>query len=111
MQLVIHILVSAALLFVVGKLLDGIDVDGPKAAIFGAVILGLANTFVRPVLVFLTLPITFLTLGLFIWVVNALMLMLAAALVEGFRVKSFGSAMLGSLLLGIMNWGVGRIFG
>jgi len=110
MQLVIHILVSAALLYVVGKMVDGIEVEGPGAAIFGAVILGLANTFVRPVLVFLTLPVTFLTLGLFIWVVNALMLMLAAALVDGFRVRGLGSAMVGSLVLGIMNWAVGAIF-
>ncbi|MDT8342063.1 MAG: phage holin family protein [Longimicrobiales bacterium] len=111
MQLIIHILVSAVLLYVVAQILDGIEVDGPAAAIFGAVILGLANTFVRPVLILLTLPVTVLTLGLFIWVVNALMLMLAAALVQGFRVRSFGSALLGSLLLGVLNWGVSWMFG
>lgn len=111
MELVIRILVSAALLYLVGKLVEGIEVDGPGPALFGAIILGLANTFVRPVLVFLTLPITFVTLGLFIWVVNALMLMLAAWVVKGFRVRSFGAALLGSLALGILNWGVGRFFG
>lgn len=110
MQLVIHILVSALLLFVVGKLVDGIEVEGAGPAIFGAVILGLANTFVRPILVILTLPITFLTLGLFLWVVNALILMLAAALVPGFKVRGFWSALLGSLLLTILNWGVSAIF-
>lgn len=110
MQFVIHILVSAALLFVVAKVVDGIEVEGPGAAIFGAIILGLANAFVRPLLVILTLPITLLTLGLFLWVVNALILMLAAGLVPGFRVKSFWSALLGSLLLAILNWGVSALF-
>ncbi len=89
--------------------MDGIDVDGAGAAVVGAVILGLANTFVRPILVLLTLPITLVTLGLFIWVVNALILMLVAAVVPGVRVRGFGSALLGSLLLAILNWGVGAL--
>jgi putative membrane protein len=111
MELILHIVVSAALLFIVGKMVDGIDVEGPGAAIFGAIILGLANFFVRPVLLLLTLPITVLTLGLlFIWVVNALILLLVARLVPGFRVRGFGPALLGSLLLAILNWGVGVIF-
>jgi putative membrane protein len=110
MQLILHILVSAALLFVVGKLVDGIEVESGGAAVFGAIVLGLANTFVRPILVFLTLPITVLTLGLFLWVLNAVILMLVAVVVPGVKVRGFGSALLGSLLLAVLNWGVGAIF-
>jgi putative membrane protein len=90
MQILIHILVSATLLWVVGQLLDGIEVEGAGPAVIGALMLGLANAFVRPLLVLLTLPLTVVTLGLFIFVVNALVFMLAAALVPGFRVKGFG---------------------
>jgi putative membrane protein len=109
-EFVIHILVSAALLFVLGNMVDGIEVRDSKAAIFGALGLGFANAFVRPILLMLTLPITFLTLGLFVWVVNALMLMLAAGLVDGFKVEGFKSALWGSLALGVMNFLVGMMF-
>ena len=111
MGILIHILVSAALLFVIGRLVGGIEVRDGKAALFGAVALGLANAFVRPLLVTLTMPITIVTLGLFIFVVNALMLMLAAAFVDGFEVKGFGSALWGAVVLGLMNALVGMMFG
>ena len=109
-EFIVHICVSAALLFVLGNMVDGIEVRDSKAAIFGALGLGFANGFVRPVLIMLTLPVTFLTLGLFIWVVNALMLMLAAAMVDGFKVEGFKSALWGSILLGVMNFLVGMMF-
>jgi len=111
MGFLIHIVVSAALLFFVGRLVDGIEVRDGKAAIFGALMLGLANGLVRPILLALTLPITFLTLGLFVLVVNALMLMLAAAFVDGFEVEGFWAALWGSLALGVMNFLVGMFFG
>jgi putative membrane protein len=110
MQLIVHILVSAVLLFIVGRIVSGIEVRDGKAALFGAVGLGLANAFVKPLLVLLTLPVTILTLGLFLWVLNALMLMLAAALVDGFEVRGFAAALWGSFLLAILNWGVGLLF-
>jgi putative membrane protein len=103
MGIVIHVFVSALLLWTVGQLVSGIEVRDGKAALFGAVGLGLANAVVRPVLLMLALPITFLTLGLFAFVVNALMLMLASAFVDGFEVKGFGSAMWGALILWGMN--------
>jgi len=109
-QFIAHILVSAALLFVVGKLVDGIEVRDGKAAVFGALALGLANALVRPVVVLLTLPATLLTLGLFLIVVNALMLMLAAGLVKGFEVRGFGPALWGALLLALMNVLVNVVF-
>ena len=109
-EFIVHISVSAALLFVLSNMVEGIEVRDAKAAIFGALGLGFANAFVRPLLLTLTLPITFLTLGLFVWVVNALMLMLAAALVDGFKVEGFKSALWGSILLGVMNLLVGMMF-
>ena len=88
-----------------------IDVEDGRAAVVGVLVLGLANTFIRPILVVLTLPITFLTFGLSIWVVNALMLKLTAEFVPGFRVEGFRAAMSGSLLLAILNFAVAALFG
>jgi len=68
-------------------------------------VLGIVNALIRPLLVFLTLPITILTLGLFLLVINALLLKLAAALVPGFRVRGFGAAFLGALLLSVFSFG------
>ena len=110
-QFVLHLVVTAALLSVVGYLVSDIDVEDGTAAVVGALVLGFANAFIRPILVVLTLPITFLTLGLFIWVVNAIMLKLTAAFVPGFRVEGFRAAMAGSLLLGILNFVVAALFG
>ena len=109
-EFIVHICVSAALLFIMGHLVNGIEVRDSKAAIFGALGLGFANAFVRPLLIMLTLPITFLTLGLFVWVVNALMLMLAASFVDGFKVEGFKPALWGSIILGLMNLLVGLMF-
>ena len=110
-QFAIHLLVTAALLSVVGYMVSGIDVEDGTAAVIGALVLGFANAFIRPILVLLTLPITFLTLGLFIWVVNAFMLKLTAAFVPGFKVEGLWAAMVGSLLLGILNFAVAALFG
>lgn len=110
MQLIVHVLVTAVLLWILGQMVDGIEVRDGKAALFGAIMLGLANAFVRPILIVLTLPVTFITLGLFLLVVNALMLMLAAALVDGFEVEGFGAAMWGSIGLAVLNFLVGVLF-
>ena len=110
-QFVIHLLVTAALLSVVGSMVSGIEVEDGTAAVIGALVLGFANAFIRPLLVLLTLPIPFLTLGLFVWVVNAFMLKLTAAFVPGFRVEGFRAAMVGSLFLGILNFMVAAFFG
>lgn len=111
MQFIIHILISAALLFMVGKLVDGIEVRGAKAAIFGALAIGLANAVIKPILLVLAFPITIITLGLFIFFVNALMIMLAAEFVDGFEVDGFGAAMWGAFWLWLLNLGVGILFG
>jgi putative membrane protein len=72
--------------------------------------LGVANFFVRPILIVLTFPVTIITLGLFLLVVNALMLMLAAAVVDGFEIEGFGPALWGSIGLAILNFLVGAVF-
>ncbi len=110
-QFALHIVVTAALLSVVGSLVDDIEVEDSTAAVIGALVLGLANAFVRPILLLLALPITFLTLGLFVWVVNAFTLKLAASFVPGFRVEGFKAALVGSLLLAVLNFAVSVFFG
>jgi putative membrane protein len=109
-DILIRIVLNAVLLFLVGRLVDGIEVRDGKAAIFGAIAFGFANASVGALITLLTLPITFLTLGLFLLVINALMLMLAAAFVDGFEVEDFGSALWGAVALSVMNFLVGMMF-
>jgi putative membrane protein len=106
-----HLLLTAALLLLVAHLVSGVDVAGWGPAFLGALVLGLVNGFVRPLMVLLTLPLTVLTFGLFLLVVNALMLWLVAALVPGIRIQGFGPALLGSLLLTLLNLGVASLIG
>ena len=108
-QFLAHLVITAALLLLVANLVPGVQVKGFGSALLGAIALGLVNAFVRPLMVLLTLPLTILSFGLFLLVVNALMLMLAGALVPGFRVQGFGAALLGSLLLTLLNLGVAVI--
>src|SRR5687768_4359478 len=109
MGFIVHVLVTAVLIFLLGRIVSGIRVRDAKAALLGALVLGFANALVRPVLVLLTLPVTVLTLGLFLLVVNALMLALAAAVVKGFEIEGFGAAVWGSLVLAVMNFLVGLL--
>jgi len=81
-----------------------IRVEGFWAALVAAFVLGIINAILRPVLVFLTLPVTILTLGLFLLVINGLLLWLVAALVPGFQVSGFWGAVLGSVLISIVSW-------
>src|SRR5262245_99698 len=108
-QFFAHLVITAALLLLVANLVPGVQVKGFGSAFLAALVLGLVNAFVRPLMVFLTLPLTVLTFGLFLLVVNALMLMLVGALVPGFRVQGFGAALLGTLLLTLLNLGVAAI--
>src|SRR5262245_14614616 len=100
---ILHLLVTALLLVIVDRAIEGIRIDGSGAAIVGALVLGIVNALVRPIIILLTLPLTLVTLGLFLLVINALMLMLTAAVVPGFYVRDFGSAFLGSVLLSVLN--------
>lgn len=102
---IVQIIVVGLLLYVVAKLVPGMEIDGIGHALLAGLVLGIINALIRPLLVFLTLPITILTLGLFLLVINALLLKLAAALVPGFRVRGFGAAFLGALLLSVFSFG------
>jgi len=108
---VINLLISAGLLLVVAHVVSGIEVRDWGAALLAAFVLGIVNAIVRPLLVVLTLPLTIVTLGLFLFVVNALMLQLAAWFVPGFKVAGFGPALLASLLLTALNLGVSMLVG
>jgi putative membrane protein len=95
-------LLASALLFV-AYVYDGVEVRSFSAAMLAAFVIGLLNTFVRPVLVVLTLPVTLVTVGLFLFVINALMFWAAAQMLNGFHVRSFVAALLGSLIYSVMG--------
>jgi putative membrane protein len=85
-------------------LIDGIQVSGFVSAFFAAAILGILNAFFRPILFILTLPVNILSLGLFTFVINALMLMMVSGVIPGFEVYGFWSAVFGSLLISLVSW-------
>ena len=85
-------------------LIDGIQVSGFVSAFFAAAILGILNAFFRPVLFILTLPVNILSLGLFTFVINALMLMMVSGVISGFKVYGFWSAVFGSLFISLVSW-------
>lgn len=103
MRVLVHLLVSTLLLWLVSQFVTGIYIHTIGSAVAAAIVLGVVNFLVRPILVVITLPITVLTLGLFLIVINALMLLLTSALVPGFHVAGFGAAIIGGLLLGLFN--------
>ncbi len=103
MKLIIKWLLSAAALLAVAYLYSGVSVTSFPAALLAAAVLGALNLVVRPVLVALTLPVTVVTLGLFLFVINALMFWAAARLVPGLRVSGFEAALVGSLLYAVLH--------
>jgi putative membrane protein len=103
----VHWLVVAIGLWVATYLVPGVSVASGSALAIGALVLGFVNAVVRPLLTFLTLPLTLLTLGLFYLVVNAAAFGLAAALVPGFSVASFWAALFGALVVSVVSWMVG----
>lgn len=102
-MLIVWVILTIAIL-VVAWLLPGVKVNSIGSAAFTAAILGFLNAFIKPIIVFLTIPITIVTLGLFLLVINALMFMLAGALVSGVQVKSFWWALLGSIIVSVVSW-------
>ncbi len=102
-KLISRILLTALALLVAAYYIPGIEVTGIYIAIITALILGVLNLIVRPILFVLTLPITLLTLGLFTFVINALLFMFAASFIDGFSVDGFISALLGSLVVSVLS--------
>ena len=109
MSFITQTLVTAFALVLVAYILPGITITGLAPLLFAAIVLGLLNAVVRPILVVLTLPITILTLGLFLLVINATLLYGASLFVEGFSVQNFATAMIGSLLVTIISAITGRL--
>jgi putative membrane protein len=96
-------LLNALALLLVAYLYPGVQLEGFVPAAIAALVLGLANAVVRPLLVLLTLPVTILTLGLFLFVINAALFWLVAEIVGGFRVTGFGAALVGSILYSVIT--------
>ena len=109
MRLLLTWLINAAALFAVPYLMDSVRVDSFAAAMFAALILGLVNTLIKPILILLTLPVTVLTLGLFIFVINGLLFWAVANFVKGFSVAGFWSAIGGALLYSIISWALSTL--
>lgn len=103
MQLVISLLVNGLAVFISSYILPGVHVESFLTAIVVGVVLGVLNTFIKPILVILTLPITIVTFFLFIFVINALLVLLASALIPGFKVDGFWWALAFSLVLSLVG--------
>ena len=103
MKLIIRLLVIAAISFILAQVLPGVHVKSYGTAIWFAVILGLLNVFLKPILIIFTLPLTLLTFGLFLFVINTIIVLLASDWVNGFRIDSFGWGLLFSLLLTLIT--------
>ena len=104
MNVLKRLLISTIIVLLLAYFLDGVSVDSPLTAVIVAVVLALLNTFLKPILVFFTFPITIFTLGLFLLVINAGMVLLCDKLVDGFDVATFLTAIIFSVLMSISQW-------
>lgn len=101
--MIIRLAINALSLLIVACLLEGLEVEGITAALVAALVLGIVNAVIRPVILLFTLPLNVLTLGLFTFVVNAALLYLVAQVVRGFSVENFWAALLGAILLTVVS--------
>lgn len=104
MRFLVRLFLNGVAILVAAWLVPGLELDGPGSALLAGVILGFVNAIIRPVLFFLTLPFTLLTLGLFIFVLNAICLGLTAAVLPGFGIASYWSALLGAFVVTVVSW-------
>ncbi|MFH1949994.1 MAG: phage holin family protein [Pseudomonadota bacterium] len=104
MGLLVRWLVLTAAVVIASYLISGIEVSSFFSAFFAAAILGVLNTFFRPILLILTLPINIITLGLFTFVINAFLLKMVSSVISGFQVHGFWSAVFGALVISVVNW-------
>ncbi|MEK7623897.1 MAG: phage holin family protein [Patescibacteria group bacterium] len=109
MSIFLRWLVNALVILGISYYIPGITVAGFYSALIAALVLGLLNVFIRPIVIFFTLPVNILTLGLFTFVINALMFLLVASIVKGFNVAGFWPAFWGALILTLINWLIGLI--
>ncbi|WP_395049105.1 phage holin family protein [Flavobacterium sp.] len=111
MKLLIRILITSGLVLLIAHFMTSVSVADFTTALIVAVVLGLLNLFVKPILVILTLPATILTLGLFLFVINAVIILLCSRLVDGFRINSFWTALIFSIILSVCQSIVYKIIG
>ena len=104
MKFLVRMLLNGIAIIIASLFVPGLHISTVLAALVAGVFLGLVNALVRPILLLLTLPLTLLTLGLFIFVINSACLALAAFLVPGFSIDGFGSAFFGALIVSIVSW-------
>ena len=109
MRLLATWLINAAALFVLPYMMDSIRIDSFSTALIAALVLGLVNALIRPILVLLTLPVTLLTLGLFIFIINGLLFLAVANLIGGFHVAGFWPAVGGAILYSIISWALSSL--
>jgi putative membrane protein len=107
----VHWLVLAVALYVAVRLVPGVSVSSDVVLLVAALVVGLVNATIRPILALLSLPLTIVTLGLFYLVVNGACLMIAAAIVPGFRVDGCGSAIVGALIISVVGWLLSLVLG
>ena len=110
MRLLVTWIFNALALLALPYLMQSVQVDNLVVALIAALVLGLVNTLIRPVLVLLTLPVTLLTLGLFILVINGLLFWMVAQLINGFHVGGFWSAVGAALLYSLISWALSALF-
>ncbi|MFV8268586.1 phage holin family protein [Flavobacterium sp. GT2N3] len=103
MNLLIKILITSGLVLLIANFMPGVHVTGFTTALIVAIVLGLLNIFIKPILVILTLPVTIITLGLFLLVINALMILLCSKIVGGFSVDTFWTALFFSIILSVLQ--------
>jgi putative membrane protein len=99
-----RVLVNALAIYFAAAVVPGVEISGPLAALGAGLVFGLVNAIVRPILVVLTLPLTLVTLGLFLFVLNAFCFWLTSVLVKGFTVHGFWPAVFGALLVSVVSW-------
>lgn len=103
----LHWAITALSLWVASRVFRGISFDDTSSLVISALLLGFANAIVKPLLIVLTLPLTLLTFGLFLLVINALMILLVSALVRGFKVSGFWTAFFASIFIAVLSWVIG----
>lgn len=105
----IRLISNAAAIMILPYILDGIRVEGVGSALAAALVFGIANAIIRPIIVIFTLPVNILTLGLFTLVINGFILQIVSGIIDGFKVRGLGTAILGSILLSIISSVVSKI--
>lgn len=110
-RFILRAAIAAVGLWLATEWIHGLSIDAPMTLVVAAVLLGIVNAFIRPLLILLTLPFTVVTLGLFLLVVNAAMLALVAALLPGMHVSGFWAAFWGALVVSIVSWIGSMVFG